>query len=97
DRFAAAGLSMGGQIALELAALAPDRLIGLALCDTFAQLDTPEKSSGRLALAERLEREGMDGYAKEVLPKMLCAQTLETKPEIAHELLDMMQRCPVRG
>src|SRR6185503_10116938 len=57
DRFAAAGLSMGGQIALELAALAPDRLIGLALCDTFAPVDTPEKRAGRLALAERLDRE----------------------------------------
>src|SRR4051794_7100835 len=43
DRFAAAGLSMGGQIALELFALAPQRILGLALCDTFAQPDTPQK------------------------------------------------------
>ena len=46
--FAVAGLSMGGQIALEIAALAPERVLALALCDTFAQLDTPEKKESRL-------------------------------------------------
>jgi len=95
--FAAVGLSMGGQIALELAALAPDRLLGLVLCDTFAPVDTPEKRAGRLALAERLEREGMEPYANEVLPKMVCDSTIRTKPEVARELVDMMKRAPVRG
>lgn len=95
--FVAAGLSMGGQIALELFALAPKRIVGLALCDTFAQLDTPEKQAGRLALADRLEREGMTPYSTEVLPKMLCDYTIDNKPEIARELLSMMQRAPVRG
>ncbi|HEX3570600.1 MAG TPA: alpha/beta fold hydrolase [Acidobacteriaceae bacterium] len=97
QRFAAAGLSMGGQIALELAALAPDRLLGLALCDTSAPLDTPEKRANRLALADRLEREGMEPYAEEVLPKMVCDHTLDTKPEIAREVEEMMKRSPVRG
>jgi pimeloyl-ACP methyl ester carboxylesterase len=97
QRFAVAGLSMGGQIALEIFALAPDRILGLALCDTSAQLDTPEKRAARLALAERLEREGMDPYANEVLPKMVCDHTIDTKPEVARELVEMMKRCPVRG
>jgi pimeloyl-ACP methyl ester carboxylesterase len=97
QRFAAAGLSMGGQIVLELAALAPDRILGLALCDTSAPLDTPEKRAGRLALAERLEREGMEPYANEVLAKMVCDHTIHTKPEITRELVDMMKRAPVRG
>jgi len=96
-RFAVAGLSMGGQIALELAVLAPDRVLGLALCNTFAQLDTPQKHAGRLAQAERFEREGMAGYATEVLPKMFCANTVETQPELAAGLVEMMRRCPVRG
>jgi pimeloyl-ACP methyl ester carboxylesterase len=97
QRFAAAGLSMGGQIALELAALAPDRILGLALCDTSAPLDTPEKRASRLALADRLEREGMEPYAEEVLPKMVCDHTLDIKPEIAREVEEMMKRSPVRG
>jgi pimeloyl-ACP methyl ester carboxylesterase len=97
DKFVVAGLSMGGQIALEVAAGYPERLLGLVLCDTFAQLDTPEKKAGRYALAERLDREGMAGYAVEVLPKMVCAKTLAEKPQTASALLGMMQRCPPAG
>ena len=97
QKFAVAGLSMGGQIALELFALAPDRILGLALCDTSAQLDTPEKRANRLTLAERLEREGMEPYANEVLPKMICDHTIDTKPDVARELVEIMKRAPVRG
>jgi pimeloyl-ACP methyl ester carboxylesterase len=97
DRFAVAGLSMGGQIALEMAVLAPERVLGLALCNTFAQLDTPAKHAGRIAQAERFEREGMGGYATEVLPKMFCVHTIATQPLLAQDLVDMMSRCPVRG
>ena len=97
QRFAVAGLSMGGQIALEIAALAPGRLLGLVLCDTFAPVDSPEKRAGRLALADRLEREGMEPYANEVLSKMVCDHTIDTKPGITHELFEMMKRAPVRG
>jgi pimeloyl-ACP methyl ester carboxylesterase len=97
QRFIAAGLSMGGQIALELFALAPDRILGLVLCDTSAPLDTPEKRAGRLALAERLEREGMEAYANEVLSKMVGDHTIHTKPDVARELLEMMKRAPVSG
>jgi pimeloyl-ACP methyl ester carboxylesterase len=97
DRFYVAGLSMGGQIALEIAALAPERLLGLILCDTFAQLDTPEKKAARLALADRLDREGMSAYAVEVLPKMICAHTISTQPEVAASLVRMMQRAPAAG
>jgi pimeloyl-ACP methyl ester carboxylesterase len=96
-RFAVAGLSMGGQIALEIAALAPERVLGLALCDTFAQLDTPQKNRGRLDQATRFEREGMRGYATEVLPRMFFAKSIETKPELAKELVEMMERCPPQG
>lgn len=96
-KFYVAGLSMGGQIALEVAVAAPDRLIGLILCDTFAELDTREKKSGRLALADRLDAEGMAMYAEEVLPKMLCAGTIERNPKLAAELVAMMKRAPAAG
>ena len=97
DRFYVAGLSMGGQIALEVAALAPSRLLGLILCDTFAQLDTPAKKSARYALADRLDREGMSLYAIEVLPKMMCAKTIAERPAVAADLVRMMQRAPAAG
>jgi pimeloyl-ACP methyl ester carboxylesterase len=59
-RFALAGLSMGGYIALELFRQAPARIARLALLDTTARPDTPEQSALRneqiaLAAAGRLD------------------------------------------
>jgi pimeloyl-ACP methyl ester carboxylesterase len=97
DEFYAAGLSMGGQVALEIAAAAPDRLLGLILCDTFAQVDAPAKKAGRYALADRLDTEGLADYAVEVLPKMMCPKTIAERPEVAAQLVRMMQRAPAQG
>lgn len=43
DRFALAGLSMGGYISLEIIRQAPERVVRLALLDTSARADTDEK------------------------------------------------------
>ncbi|MBQ0819698.1 alpha/beta fold hydrolase [Microvirga sp. HBU67558] len=60
DRFALAGLSMGGYIAMEVMRQAPERVERLALLDTSARPDIPEASRDRerliaLAQAGRLE------------------------------------------
>ncbi|MGV3633035.1 MAG: alpha/beta fold hydrolase [Pseudorhodoplanes sp.] len=59
-RFALAGLSMGGYIALAIMRLAPERIARLALLDTGSRSDTPEaaekrKASIALARAGRLD------------------------------------------
>jgi pimeloyl-ACP methyl ester carboxylesterase len=48
-RFALAGLSMGGYIALALMRIAPERVAKLALLDTGSRSDTPEASERRKA------------------------------------------------
>jgi pimeloyl-ACP methyl ester carboxylesterase len=55
ERFALAGLSMGGYIALEVLRQAPERVARLALLDTSARPDSPEATANRhrlMALAE---------------------------------------------
>ena len=55
ERFALAGLSMGGYIALEVMHQAPERVARLALLDTNARADTDEQRLSRereIALAE---------------------------------------------
>ena len=47
ERFALAGLSMGGYIAFAMMRLAPDRIAKLALLDTSARPDQPEQKTGR--------------------------------------------------
>ncbi|MEP6985019.1 MAG: alpha/beta fold hydrolase, partial [Chloroflexota bacterium] len=85
------GLSMGGQIAQEVWYQSPTRVGALVLADTFAQLDPPARKQDRYVTADRLLAEGLDPYANETLPKMICANTLNSKPEVAQHVLNMMQ------
>ena len=69
-RFALAGHSMGGRVALELMARAPERVSRLALLDTgyeaLASGERGEKEkAGRYRLLEIARREGMLAMAKE--------------------------------
>jgi pimeloyl-ACP methyl ester carboxylesterase len=60
ERFCVAGLSMGGYIALEAYAQAPQRIARLALLDTSARADTPEATENRLNLIGMTEQGRFD-------------------------------------
>ena len=92
-----AGLSMGGQIAMEFARQYPDRVRGLVLAATFAQQDTDEGKRKRNAMAARLLREGMGGYADAVLPQMLAPRSIETLPAVAEHVSAMMHATNPEG
>lgn len=53
------GLSMGGYLALELLAQAPERISRLVLCNTNAQADPEAKQRDRAEQAKRVLREGV--------------------------------------
>ena len=55
-RFALAGLSMGGIVAMEIAARAPDRVLRLALLDTNPCSETPEIQAKRGPQMERVRK-----------------------------------------
>lgn len=59
DRFILGGLSMGGQIVMDIHRLFPERICGLLLADTTPQAETQEGRQGRHDTADRLLREGM--------------------------------------
>lgn len=89
-RFVIAGLSMGGQIAMEACRLYPDRIRGLVLAATFPQRETPQGKLHRNVVADRLLREGMEPYAREALPKMIAPRTIASLPAVADKVLAMM-------
>lgn len=89
-----AGLSMGGQIVMEMCRLAPERVRGVVLAATFPQAETALGKQQRLATAERLAHEGMTAYAAETLPRMLAARSIRTHPEVAEHVLRMMRGTP---
>lgn len=65
--FALAGFSMGGYIALEMLRQAPERVTRLALLDTSARADTPDKAAWRRTVVARCER----GEFAEVIESMM--------------------------
>lgn len=54
DRFALAGVSMGGMVALTILGMAPERVTHLALFDTNARADTPEQIARRRVVNEAM-------------------------------------------
>lgn len=92
-----AGLSMGGQIVMEFCRLFPERVTGLLLAATFARTESSEGRLARYRTAERIEAEGMQVYAYELLPKMLAPETLAELPHVAEHVLSMMLSAPAEG
>jgi pimeloyl-ACP methyl ester carboxylesterase len=82
------GLSLGGYVAFALFRLAPNYVRGLVLADTRAEADTPESVDARKRMIGLLHEHGAGGVASEMLPKLLGAGSLTTRPD----LVDMVRR-----
>jgi len=91
DSFHICGLSMGGQVIMEMFRQAPGRVKSLIFADTFASLDTPQVKQGRYDAADRLEKEGMDSYADEVIYKMIKPSHVSSMPDVAAHIIKMMK------
>lgn len=70
-RFALAGLSMGGYIALTMLWQAPQRIVKLALLDTAARPDTPEQSAARQQLIGLAHVGKLDQVVDALVPRFL--------------------------
>lgn len=91
------GLSMGGYVAMEFQRRHSQRMRAMVLCDTRAAADAPEAAANRIALADRVEREGTQGVVQSMRPKLLAASTLEKKPGLVAMLERMMAENPPQG
>lgn len=79
ERFALAGLSMGGYVALEVARTAPERVARLALLDTSARPDAPEQTAARRELIA-LARDGRFGEVpRRLLPRLVHPSALDDR------------------
>lgn len=70
--FALAGHSMGGRVAMQVCATAPDRVQRLALLDTAAHLPAPAEAEKRLGLVGIGETQGIDAVIDAWLPPMIA-------------------------
>ena len=70
ERFALAGLSMGGYVGLEIMRQAPERVLALALLDTTARPDTPQTTEGRRNLMQLAET-NFPAVIETLLPRLV--------------------------
>ncbi len=89
-RFAVAGLSMGGYVALEVMRQAGARVTHLALFDTSARPDTPEQTERRRGLLALSQQGQFKGVTPRLLPMLVHPSRLGTP--LAQEVMDMAER-----
>ena len=91
ERFALAGLSMGGYLAQEIMRQAPERVTRLALLDTSARADTPERLAVRRGLIELAQKGEFKGITPRLLPQWLHPDHLGDAALTA-AIMEMAQR-----
>ena len=84
------GLSMGGYIAFEFWRKYAAKLKALILCDTRAAADKPQAAADRLAMADRVLREGPRPLVESMLPKLFSPRTSADQPRIVREIESLM-------
>jgi pimeloyl-ACP methyl ester carboxylesterase len=95
ERFSLAGHSMGGRVALEIAARAPERLERLALLNTGFRPARPGEAEGRSRLTRLAFEEGMATLARHWLPPMLAPHRLRDA-DLMERLGAMVERATPR-
>ena len=92
QRFALAGLSMGGYVAMEIVRQAPERVTRLALLDTRATLDTPEEPARRHELMRLAQTErGFTPITTRMLPLLVHPARVEDEP-LVRTIREMAER-----
>ncbi|MGH6988621.1 MAG: alpha/beta fold hydrolase [Stellaceae bacterium] len=71
EKFALAGLSMGGYVAQEIMRTAPQRVSRLALLDTSARADLPEQAQRRRDLIDLSKKGQFHGVGQQLLPNLI--------------------------
>ena len=87
DRFALAGLSMGGIVAMEMLAQAPDRIARLALLDTNPLAERPEVRARRQPQIDRARAGDLAGVMRdEMKPNYLADATDEAVLDLCMDM-----------
>lgn len=82
ERAAVCGLSMGGYVAFAMWRRAATRITGLVLSNTRAAADSAEGRAGRDRMIELARKEGPEGIAREMVPRLLGASSRASQPDL---------------
>jgi 3-oxoadipate enol-lactonase len=96
DKAIFAGLSMGGQIALDIYRLFPQRCNALVIADSDARGETPESAARRLEMAEAILADGMTKHTDETIHKYIAKASMNN-PAVYQPLYKMMSNTKPEG
>lgn len=88
------GVSLGGMVGMQLAAMAPDRVDRLVLCCTSAKLGTPASWHDRAAV---VRARGVRAVADAVWGRWFTPAFDDRHPGEARELRSMLEATPTEG
>jgi len=86
------GCSMGGYAALALYQSAPQIFDALVLANTRAGADSPESRANRRNMLALVDREGPQGVAREMMPKLVGKGTQEHRPDVEATLRRLIKQ-----
>jgi len=92
-----AGLSMGGYAAFALLRRAPSYVGGLILADTRAEADAAAGVEARKRMLQLIVERGStaaDAVADEMIPKLVGATTIASRPDVGAELRTLIRATP---
>ena len=84
--------SIGGYIVFEILRSYRQRVSALALCCTKPQADTAEARTNRLKAAETVLEQGTEQFLEGLVPKLMGATTLSTRPDVVEGARRMMRK-----
>jgi pimeloyl-ACP methyl ester carboxylesterase len=84
--------SIGGYIVFEFLRRFRARVSALALCNTRPQPDAPEARADRLKAAEAVLQQGTEQFLQGMIPKLLGATTVSSRPDLVEGALRMMRK-----
>ncbi|HEV2514085.1 MAG TPA: 3-oxoadipate enol-lactonase [Devosia sp.] len=93
-QFSLCGISIGGMIAMRIAAQHPGRVRRLVLCDTAARIGTPQMWNDRIA---QVRQGGMAAVADQVLERWVSPGYRELRAADFAGWRNMLERCPAEG
>ncbi len=86
------GVSIGGYLLFEFWRRYREQVGALVLANTRAAAETAEGRANRLALADKVLREGNAGFIEEMVSKLMSPVTLSNRPDIVEAARRMMQK-----
>jgi pimeloyl-ACP methyl ester carboxylesterase len=94
DRVVLGGLSMGGYVAMAFLRLHGDRAAALVLADTKASADPEPARVNRERIAQAVLEEDSTVLVDDVLPSLLGATTVASRPMVSGRVRGLVQAAP---